>query len=447
MEEKETDLPIVGFTVLFNNLGETYPLVNIAKKYIELGGKAMFFGYGDKYKDLAIDLGCKVVIFPDYLSEKTYNKNLIRLKKYNINKIKAEDFLLNTIDKDNFQNDINNIKNEIKAFKENNIQLVITGYNFRSNISARVLKIPLVYIISGAGINSYYKQNLAKFPDNYENFLTRILPGFLKNRVANWIILNSKSSVKEFNRLANEFNTPKIKHFTDLSLGDHTLIVEDISFLNMKPSAEFPKENFVGPIFQENIAVKNEELTELTIKKHLEKPGRSILVSLGSTITKKLFIDILRTLEKTDFNVVATYLKIFDQDEIEKFNDNILLMKFVPSIKKVNEMVDLVILHGGRGTIYTAAYSGKPVIGIPMMIEQQCNVDNLVRQGCAIRLSKKYFKTKDLQKAVDKIFRNYDIYYKNAQLLKEKLQEPKGAENTVKRLLEIIKSDNGLINK
>ena len=53
MEEKRSDLPLIGFTVWFNNLGETYPLVNVAKKYIDLGGQAIFFGYGKKYQDLA----------------------------------------------------------------------------------------------------------------------------------------------------------------------------------------------------------------------------------------------------------------------------------------------------------------------------------------------------------------------------------------------------------
>lgn len=443
MEEKQTDLPLIGFTAWFNSFGETYPLVNIAKKYIELGGKAIFFGYGEKYQDLAKNIGCKVIIFPEFHSEKVSNNIKKKIKEYHENKIPMEYFLLNVIRDGNYQIDINNIKNEIKAFKEYNVKLVVTGYNYRSNISARVAKIPLVYIISGAGISTYYKQNLAKFPDNYENFFTRLVPSFIKNPVVNWFILNNKSSVKQYNKLAHEFNSSKIKHYLDLSLGDYTLVVEDITFLGIKPSDSFPAKNFVGPIFQEKIAADNEDSTELSVKKHLERQGKSVLVSLGSSGPEKLLIQILRALEKTDINVVAVYATIFNKNEAPAFKDNILPVQFVPSIKKVNEMVDLAILHGGRGTIYTAAYAGKPVIGIPMMLEQQCNIDNLVRHGAAIRLSKKYFTAEDLLKAVDNIFTNYDTFLKNAQLLKKKLQEPKGAENTVKRLLEIIEENKG----
>jgi len=245
MEEKQSDLPLIGFTAWFNNFGETYPLVNIAKKYIELGGQAIFFGYGEKYQHLAKNIGCEVIIFPEHLSEKTLNNIKIKEKEYHENKIPMEYFLLNVIHEENYQCDINNIKNEIKAFKEYKVKLVVTGFNYRSNISTRVAKIPLVYIISGAGISPYYKQNLAKFPDNYENFLIRLVPGFIKNRVANWFILNNKSSVKQYNKLAREFNSTKIKHYFDLSLGDYTLVVEDIKFLNMKPTAEFPEKNLL----------------------------------------------------------------------------------------------------------------------------------------------------------------------------------------------------------
>ena len=441
MEEKRSDLPLIGFTVWFNNLGETYPLVNVAKKYIDLGGQAIFFGYGKKYQDLAKNIGCKVITFPEYRSEKASNNINRRVKEYNENQIPMENFLLNIIDDDNYQYDINNINNEIKTFKEYNVKLVVTGFNYRSNISARVAKIPLVYIISGAGISLYYKQNLAKFPDNYENFFTRLVPRFMKNRIANWFILNNKSLVKQYDKLAQKFNTPKIKHYLDLFLGDYTFVVEDIEFSGITPCDNFYVKNFVGPIFQEEIATNNEDSIEFSIKKHLERPGKSILVSLGSSVTKKLLLEILHAFEKTDINVIAVYAPIFKKNEVPTFKDNILLVPHVPSIKKLNELVDVAIIHGGRGTIYTAAYAGKPVIGIPMMIEQQCNIDNLIRRGSAIRLSKKYFNSKDLLNAVDNIFTEYDTFFNNAQLLKKKMHEPKGAENIVKRLLEIIEEN------
>ena len=53
--------PLVGFFPLFYNLAETGRAVIIAKRYIELGGQAIFFSHGGKYEYLAKEIGCKVV--------------------------------------------------------------------------------------------------------------------------------------------------------------------------------------------------------------------------------------------------------------------------------------------------------------------------------------------------------------------------------------------------
>ena len=73
--------------------------------------------------------------------------------------------------------------------------------------------------------------------------------------------------------------------------------------------------------------------------------------------------------------------------------------------------------------------------------EQQHNIDNLVRHGTAIRLSRENFKEKKLLKAIQEIFDNYDEYLKNAQLLKKKLKESNGAENAAKRIVDIATTE------
>lgn len=437
MKKNYSEKPLIGFILHFNCLGETYPFVAIAKKYIELGGKVIFFGYGTKYQYLSKDIGCKTIHLTKDFSEKELKRKKALWTKLSEKKMPPETFFANLVNKHFYQSDIITIKNEVKMLKDNDVKLIVTGFHYNSNVSARKANIPLVYIVSGAIIPPYFKQKLASFPDNYENLFSRFYPKFSKNFLTNYFFLNCKWSVKEFNRLARAFNTHRINHFLDLFSGDYTLVAEDIAFLNLKPTAEFPTENFVGPILPETMSLK-EDFIDDTVKRHLEKPEKSVLVSLGSSGTKELFFKILYALEKTDFNVIAIYTTILNKNEIPFFKDNILPVQFVPSIKKVMGSVDFVIIHGGRGTVYTAAYTGKPVIGIPMQIEQQCNIDNLVRHGTAIRLSKRNLSTKKLLLAVDKIFTNYDIFFNNAQILKKKLQEPKGAENAAKRLLEIV---------
>jgi UDP:flavonoid glycosyltransferase YjiC (YdhE family) len=157
---------------------------------------------------------------------------------------------------------------------------------------------------------------------------------------------------------------------------------------------------------------------------------------------KEFFLSILKFLNETSYNVIATYTTILNENELPSLNENILLKKFIKNITSLNRRVDLAIIAGGRGTVYTAAYSGKPIIGIPIRGEQQCNLDCLIRNGSAIRISKKFFEEKDLLNAIEKIFNNYETYLHNAQNLANKLPKPEGAERAAQRIVEFLEKTN-----
>jgi UDP:flavonoid glycosyltransferase YjiC (YdhE family) len=97
----------------------------------------------------------------------------------------------------------------------------------------------------------------------------------------------------------------------------------------------------------------------------------------------------------------------------------------------------MAIIHGGRGTIYNAAYSGKPAIGIPLNGEQQYNIENLNRHGAGLKISKTFFQKEKLLKAISEIFENYDKYLKNAQNLVQKFPKPEGDKNAAYIIQEI----------
>ena len=70
VETMVTDKPVVGFFPLFYNLAETGRAILVAKRYMELGGKAVFFSHGGKYEYLAKDLGYEIVrVNPIYTEE------------------------------------------------------------------------------------------------------------------------------------------------------------------------------------------------------------------------------------------------------------------------------------------------------------------------------------------------------------------------------------------
>jgi UDP:flavonoid glycosyltransferase YjiC (YdhE family) len=332
------------------------------------------------------------------------------------------------------------IRNEALEYRNAKINaLVQTNLFFTCVLAARVAKIPLFSVTSGTWTPNYYKAKYGTFPDSFENFFTRFIPGYIKNQFANWYVLNHKHlALKIVNRLAKKLDLNlHLKYNSELSLGDYTFACDSMEFLGLKPTKDFPAENYIRPILSDDL-FKQETEKEDEIKNHLKKPGRSILISMGSAFDKGLFLRFLKILNQTDYNVVAVSTARLDENKLPNLNDNILLKKFVPSIAKLNKMVDLAIIHGGRGTTYTAAYAGKPVIGIPTSSEQQFNLDCLVRHGMGTRLSKKYFNEKKFLETVEKIFANYDFYFKNAQNLAKKLPPPEGDKNAARRIVEIL---------
>lgn len=429
---QDIEKPLIGFFPVFYSIGETIPLVKIAKLYIKNGGKAVFFSHGGKYEYLARDINCEVIKLR-FLWEGYIDKGKKMVEK----KAPFEKIIFKV-----YRKEIIGIlvEEEIEFFKKTGVEMIVACFNPTCNISARVLKIPLVFLNSGTTIAPFYKSDFVTYPDNYENIFTKLLPSFIKNQIAKWYLLNNKILVRDFNRVARKYKIQPFKCLNDFYLGDYTLVCDDINFLGLKPTNDFPEENYVGPIAADLFKEHKKEL-DIDIKNHLRKPGKSIFLIMGSTCEKKLFLKILETLNQTNYNVIAVYTTILNKEELPETNENILLKQFVPSPIMIQKMVDLAIIHGGRGTVHTTSYSGKPAIGFPMTVEHQYNIDNLVRNGAAIRVSKKFFEPQKLLNAINTIFCDYDTFLTNAQRLAKKLTKVPGEKKAYQRIIEIIQSN------
>jgi UDP:flavonoid glycosyltransferase YjiC (YdhE family) len=75
-------------------------------------------------------------------------------------------------------------------------------------------------------------------------------------------------------------------------------------------------------------------------------------------------------------------------------------------------MADISVIHGGIGTVMTACLAGKPVVGVSMMIEQEANIDCLVRKGFAIRIRKNRLTPEKLCQAIETLLSDPDAQRK-----------------------------------
>ena len=428
--------PLIGFFPCFYSIGETIPLIKIAKSYLDLGGRVIFFSHRGEYEYLAEQLDCKIVYLSDILEKLTkegklmFTENTAFIK--NVKKIYNHDFVKNAI------------AEEIRAFHQTNIALCVSSFNLTTSISARAAHVPLVTVVSGAALPIYYKSGYGTFPDNFENIFTRFLPDSIKNFGVRWFILHNKMLVRPFNRISKQYDVPSYKYFNDLIIGDQTFVCDDLAFLGVRPSEAHPSNNFIGPIIGGNISEREKLNLDNDVTAFLNKPGKKIVLSMGSTGFKELFLQIVNTLNEKEYRVIAVYTNLLTAEKIPKTHENILWKKFVP-LDKVLEQVDLAIIHGGRGTVYQVAYAGKPAICYPLLMEHEGNVGNLVRYKCGIRLSKKFFAPETLLKAIAEIFSDYEKYRHHAQILTESLQKQPGEVVAAQRLMEISANQTKLV--
>jgi len=426
--QKLKDNP-VGFFPPFVNLSESGRIILIAKRYREMGGNPIVFSNGGKYEFLAEKNGFNLIRLEPIISEKLVENYF---KVVSGERVKSNEFLDEKWLYDS-------VKGQIAAFKKTNIKLLVSANNATCSISAKASNIPYINVVPCCGPCAI------KIPEDLENPFTILVPQFIKKRILNWVFMHSKRYLKTINNVVKKFGAQPFKYSYMLFKADITFITGFPEFLDVFPLPIKIDENWIGMIslnelFEDEMQTKEAIRIDGKIKNHLKRPGKSILVSLGSSGTTEVFKSILDTLDGTEFNVIAIHSLILNENLQSKYNDNILLLKFVPSIERLNELVDLAIIHGGQGTVYTAAYAKKPVIGIPMHIEQHNNLERIVGHGMGLMLSKKNFSKKRLLNAIDEIFSNYDKYHNNAIKLGNKLPPFEGDKKAAKRIAEIVNS-------
>ncbi len=412
----------VAFMPFFNNLAESTRLVRVARAFSDLGGRPVCLSHGGDYERLAIEAGLQLHrVAPVYTGEQVDRlMRLDRMEEF------GDPFEVGEL--------LDQVRHERDAYQEHGVRLVVTGFNLPCSLSAPAAGIPLVWILAGTSYPQYFEAGLATVPDMYANWLVRALPRRLTTWLTSRLALKVKEGTHAFNEAARRLGVPEFPNSVSMWTGDHNLVSDLPEALSMPAAHDYPPEDYVGPLLAHLDLDLDDELAE-----HLQRPGRHIYFAMGSSGEKQVYLDVLGALASTGHNIVAAYTTILDPDELPDLDNRILLRDFVPA-ERVNRLVDLAVLHGGQGTVYTAAYSGRPMIGIPMQFEQQYNIDMLVRHGMAIRLPRQRLRPRHVTRAVARVFDHYESYHQAAQQLAHRLPDVNGATRAALRLADILHS-------
>jgi UDP:flavonoid glycosyltransferase YjiC (YdhE family) len=163
--------------------------------------------------------------------------------------------------------------------------------------------------------------------------------------------------------------------------------------------------------------------------------GGLIYITMGTTGIADFFRRVYELFKTSDISaIITTGAQV---QGLEPFKQKVYVEPFIDG-DLVMERCDLVVCHGGNGTIYQALQHGKPIIGIPTIPDQKFNMRRVEALGAGRTISWKEFidNPMSLIKLIMSITMD-NSFYQNASRLKDIL----GTYNAPKTAADIIETD------
>ena len=317
------------------------------------------------------------------------------------------------------------IEDDILLFKRIKPDLVLSDGRFSAMISTQVCNIPHAAIVNGS---STEYRSIPYFP--LLNSRLFDLFGCTKNKrlVSIYNRLNIKAEMFIFDSMMNIFSRlSKTYNLSKKVTATNCLAGKDLSLLADVPEY-FPLKNqpesyhYIGPItWKPPISFSTPPWWPLP-----ETGKKQIYITMGTTGEGNLFTNVYNQFKGSDFISIVTTGSQADHFEsipgkiyVENYMDGEMLIK----------NSDLVVCHGGNGTIYQALSAGKPVLGIPTLPDQDFNMRRVEALGVGIKISMKEAlrKPNSIVRKTKYILENMDLFKDNLDTLKNRLKQYSGA--------------------
>jgi len=161
---------------------------------------------------------------------------------------------------------------------------------------------------------------------------------------------------------------------------------------------------FTGPLYS---AGGMDDAIDERIERILAKRGKKVFCTLGSSGTRAEIEEIAEALASLPEDEYAAVLlcppSVADAELVgssHRLGDNIaLISSFVPA-KRIMERCDIVVSHGGQGTVQTAIAAGLPLVGVPMQAEQDMNLERVSGFGAGVKIPRRRWKAHAIAEAV-----------------------------------------------
>ena len=344
------------------------------------------------------------------------------------------------------------LKGEVDALREIRPDILIHGFWPVSGIASKICKIQkeICYLpipFEKEAFSTYLLQDLPDFlvPLTYlpKSFRKKIMSSIPKSLKLKLPILKQSNILKALEKLDCYGKMPEIHNLFDMLSADFTIIND---FPDFYCGCKLP-DNFkvTGPLF--SLTAKTQNIDSEIIE-YFSGSRIKIFCTLGSSGKREHLLEEIKALSclpnEKYVSVVLCPKSVcpiaYEKATAAGFSNIYITDTFIPALQ-VNSLADIVLSHGGQGTVQTAVASGTPILGFAVQPEQQVNLDHIAAFGGAIRLPISRWKSANIQKAIIEISSSAK-YKENIQRLQTILQKTDGKKNAAAAILDFICTDN-----
>jgi len=339
------------------------------------------------------------------------------------------------------------LSGEIEAYRDLNPDIIIYGFWPIAGIARRMLEKPIPGIcFIPLPLSEAFLKETHDVPDQME--ILSILPSAIKRNLINKLPISIKQRL------------PLLRHSyirkAALKLGWHgepltnifCMLRADKILVNDLPDfyhSETYQKNiyFTGPLFSQSS--KDESIDPQILEIFDRNAGRpKVFCTLGSSGTKEQLLEIVKVfMDGTglDWNaVILSPSSVCPLQEAKAFIKDrkgiYITDQFIPA-RKVNSLADVVICHGGQGTVQTAMASGTPIVGIATQPEQQMNLEHISTFGAGIRIPYKQWTADRIRQSVLTILSDSN-YKKRALTLKKRINSTDGGRQCAHEIWDAL---------
>ncbi|WP_444663554.1 glycosyltransferase [Cellulomonas sp. CW35] len=110
--------------------------------------------------------------------------------------------------------------------------------------------------------------------------------------------------------------------------------------------------------------------------------------------------------------------------------------RFVPALA-ASRLADVLVGHGGQGTVQTTMAAGTPLIGVGTVLEQQVNLEHVMDAGAGLRIQQHRWCAPVIRRAVRTVLAD-PAYRRNAQAMATAIGDMDGAGTAAQRIWEFL---------